>query len=86
MRRHLRTIRISFPRAGWSLPTPLILFWMITAIQSLKQKGNKQRAVDSMMASAFELDLSDCDDATQAQKRSELSLRALIDTGCQKSR
>ena len=64
---------------GWLIAANASDFVVIADILRLKAAPNKQPCVDSMMASAFVLDLSDCDDASQAQKRGELCLRALMD-------
>ena len=64
---------------GWLIPAHASDFQVVEDVLRLKTTERNAAEAESVTASAHVLDLSDCTEATQAQKRGELCLKALID-------
>ena len=64
---------------GWLIPACDSDFQVVTDTLRLKTTERNAAEVQSVTASAYVLDLSDCTDAKAAQKRGELALKAIID-------
>ena len=64
---------------GWLIAANASNFQVVEDVLRLKTTARNVAEVDSVKASAYVLDLSDCTEATQAQKRGERCLKALMD-------
>ena len=64
---------------GWLIPACDSDFDVVTDLRRLKVAPRHEGSMQSLQASAYVLDLSDCTEVTQAQTRGELCLKALID-------
>ena len=64
---------------GWLIPARDSDFGVVEDLLRLKLTERHAAQVESVKASAYVLDLSDCTTAKQAQRRGELCLKALID-------